>query len=1009
MISLTRMVLLFSVLTLLAASLAAQAPGTLQGQVLDQSGASVPKASVIVSGPNNVTKVVETNNDGVYTVPGLPPGKYTVRVTAPGFTLFEKTLLDVAAGRPTALDIKLAVEISKQEVTVADTQQVELDPAKNAGALVLKETDLDMLSDDPDDLQAELLALAGPAAGPNGGQIFIDGFSGGQLPPKDSIREIRINSNPFSAEYDTSGRGRIEIFTKPGSEKFHGSVNLSYSDHWFNARNPYITSPAFPVPASDTKNLSANLSGPVIKGKLSFFVDYSRRQQREDDIINAVVLSPALVPLQEGFAVIAPNSNNRFSPRFTYQLTPNISLDGRYSINTSNQQNQGIGGTSLPAGVPVAGVTTSSSAQHSTSNNQNVNLIETQIVNAATINETRFQYSRNRNNSVGDNPELNISVADAFTSGSTIVQNYTNSDMYELQNYTSITHGTHFIKFGARIRGFNTASAATSNFLGQFNFLNIGAYQIMQQGIAAGLPLATIIANGGGPYQYQFNAGNPLVSGSQVDAGPFVQDDWRVKPNITLSLGLRYEVQNNVDNRSDFAPRIGLAWGVGPSQGRVRTPKTVIRAGYGWFYDRFSLNNVLNADRFNGINQLAYTIPNPTFFPQAGVPIPATATLESPQYQQSAATYHIDSQWRAPTMMQAAIGIDRQLPRNTTLSLNYISSRGEHILQTVDINTPLPGTYNPLNPGAAVYPLGAATGLYQLYEPSGDYKQNQFIVNINSRISSKFSLFGFYAYGHVSTDVNGTPSNPYNFHQDWGPANYDIRNRVNINGSLVLPFGLRMSPNITYNSAPPFNITQGIDVVGDRVTNSRPALAPSGFAGPPCTATLAGNLTPCLASGGIYGNFVINPQAAGLTPLAINAFRAAQQFQFNVRLSRTWGFGESTTPTNNRRGQDGGGRGPGFGQAAGGPRGGGGPGGGGRGGGGGPGPGGGMGGEQSGKRYTVTAGIFVHNMFNNVNAGLPVGDLLSPRFGTTENLANIGGPGSTAFNRRIDLNVRFSF
>ena len=108
-------------------------------------------------------------------------------------------------------------------MTVTDTQQVELDPAKNAGALVLKQEDLDMLSDDPDDLQADLLALAGPAAGPNGGQIFIDGFSNGQLPPKESIREIRINSNPFSAEYDTSGRGRIEIFTKPGSDKFHGS------------------------------------------------------------------------------------------------------------------------------------------------------------------------------------------------------------------------------------------------------------------------------------------------------------------------------------------------------------------------------------------------------------------------------------------------------------------------------------------------------------------------------------------------------------------------------------------------------------------------------------------------------------------------------------------------------------------------------------------------------------------------------------------------------------------
>src|SRR5258708_6545853 len=130
-------------LALMAAMLVAQPASTLRGKVLDPSGAAVPKASVIVSGPGGTTKVTETNNDGDYSVAGLPPGKYTVRVTAPGFTLYENAAVDVAAGRPATVDVKLTVEVSKQEVTVADTQQVELDPAKNAGALILKEADLD--------------------------------------------------------------------------------------------------------------------------------------------------------------------------------------------------------------------------------------------------------------------------------------------------------------------------------------------------------------------------------------------------------------------------------------------------------------------------------------------------------------------------------------------------------------------------------------------------------------------------------------------------------------------------------------------------------------------------------------------------------------------------------------------------------------------------------------------------------------------------------------------------
>jgi hypothetical protein len=1006
MIFLKKVCLMGLVLVLACAALMAQGPGSIRGQVLDQTGASIPKATVTVTGPGNVVKVATTDNDGNYAVAGIPPGKYTIRIVATGFNLLEKTGVDVTGGRPLTYDAKLTLETSKQEVTVSDTQQVELDPAKNAGALVLKQEDLDMLSDDPDDLQADLLALAGPSAGPNGGQIFIDGFSNGQLPPKDSIREIRINANPFSAEYDTQGRGRIEIFTKPGSEKFHGSVNANYSDHLFDARNPFITSPAFPVPAADSKLLTANLSGPIIKSKMSFFIDFQRRQQRLDALINAVTLAPnTFTQVPFGYAILAPNTFDSVSPRVTYQLSPTISLDGRYSWHGQEYDNQGVGGYSLSAGVPCGiGCPNSDTADTQHSVNQTVNLIETQIVNTSTINETRFQYFRQQTNQTGENPVLNISVADAFTAGSTFPLDYTHQGNWELQNYTSITHGTQFIKFGVRIREATESLYRTANFLGQFNFASINAYSVMQQGLAQGLPLSTIIANGGGPIQYQFNAGQPLVKGQQFDAGPFIQDDWKVKPNITLSLGLRYEWQQNIPDKGDWAPRVGLAWGIGPSQGRLRTPKTVVRAGIGYFYDRFSLANVLMTRQFNGINQLAYTITNPDFYPAAGVPIPATASLENPANAVASATYHIDSAFQAPRLQQAAIGIDRQLPKNTTLSLNYLNSRGTHILRSgVDINTPLPGTY--FGPGTGLYPYGAASGYYNQFESDGVYKQNQLITNVNSRINSRISLFGYYSYGHVDTNVNGTPSNPYNLNQDWGRASYDVHHRVNISGTILGLWGIRLSPNITFNSAPPWNMFEGVDQFGYGVTSAaRPAFAPAGFSGPSCTQQLAQQLVTCLQSTAL-GNFVVNP-TPGMTVIPVNYFKGYSQFVVNLRISRTWGFGESTTPNNNQRGQ--GGRGPGFGQGApgGGPRGG----GGGRGGGPGPGgPGGMFGGDSSGKRYTLTAGIFAHNLFNTVNPTNIESDLLSDRLGEPLGLANIGGPGGNGFNRRIELTLRFSF
>src|SRR5205814_4510345 len=150
--------------------------------------------------------------------------------------------LIVTAGKVQQFVILLDIQVEKQKVEVQDdSSQVEVSPSNNASAIVLKGADLDALPDDPDELQQDLQALAGPSAGPNGGQIYIDGFTGGQLPPKSSIREIRVNQNPFSAEYDKLGYGRIEVFTKPGTDKYHGQVSLQGNSSAFNARNPFVS------------------------------------------------------------------------------------------------------------------------------------------------------------------------------------------------------------------------------------------------------------------------------------------------------------------------------------------------------------------------------------------------------------------------------------------------------------------------------------------------------------------------------------------------------------------------------------------------------------------------------------------------------------------------------------------------------------------------------------------------------------------------------------------------
>ena len=231
--------LLLIIVLCAATALAQQANGSLRGQILDEFGGAIVGSTVVVIDAKGTQKTVTTNDQGMYVVNGLVPGKYTVRVGTSGFAPYENTEVSVAAGRGQPLDITLKVTIEEQKVTIeSDNRALSTDAENNAGAIVLKGSDLESLPEDPDDLAAALQALAGPSAGPNGGQIFIDGFTG-RLPPLSSIREIRINSNPFSAEYDRLGFGRIEILTKPGTDKFRGQASFNFNHDRLNSRNPF--------------------------------------------------------------------------------------------------------------------------------------------------------------------------------------------------------------------------------------------------------------------------------------------------------------------------------------------------------------------------------------------------------------------------------------------------------------------------------------------------------------------------------------------------------------------------------------------------------------------------------------------------------------------------------------------------------------------------------------------------------------------------------------------------
>ena len=365
------------------------------------------------------------------------------------------------------------------------------------------------------------------------------------------------------------------------------------------------------------------------------------------------------------------------------------------------------------------------------------------------INEVRFQFFGTRSSQTGLSAGPTISVAGAFTGGSSPLSlNYNNENHYEIHDNISMSRGAHQLKMGFRLRDVQQDTQSTSNYNGNFSFASIEVYRQTQMLLAQGLTGPQIRALGYGPLQFSLTGGQPVAGVGQWDVGLFFQDDWRLKPNLTLSLGARYETQNNISDRGNIAPRIGIAWAPGAKKGAQ--PKTVIRTGFGIFFDRFGEDYTLNALRQNGIIQQSFVIREPDFYPN----VPTVSSLVAAKRTQ--AIREVDNDLMAPRISQAVVGFDRQLPYHLSLSMNYIYSRGTHQLRSRNINAPLPGTYDASVIGSGVRPYGTDAGDLYLYESSGTFRQQQLMANVRAQISPRISLMGFYVYGHAHGDTDGT-------------------------------------------------------------------------------------------------------------------------------------------------------------------------------------------------------------------------------------------------------------
>jgi Carboxypeptidase regulatory-like domain len=955
-------ILLIGLLLLSALSLhAQQAPGTITGVVTDPSGAVIPGATVTATAPSGKTASAKSGPAGTFTIRDLPPGAYTVTADATGFSQFRSTNVRVSSGRHTTLNASLSVLAAQAQVNVqAEATQVSVAPTQNASSVSISGKDLQTLADDPDTLMSQITELAGPSAGPNGPEIYIDGFTGGDLPPKSAIREIRVNQNPFSAAYDRLGYGRVEILTKPGSEAFHGSGFILGNASAFNTASPFLDNVS--LPPYHTILFGGDFGGPIGK-KASFFISAERRNINRDNVVNTEILDSNFQPVSYTAAVPNPRTLTSVSPRFDVQLGTNNTLSARYHFFGADERNNGIDTQSLP-----------SQAYSFTRKHQLLEVSDTQVLSPKVINETRFQFLHFHNVQTPQGFSPTIDVLGTFTGGgySGGTENRRESH-YEFQNLTTMNLASHYFQFGGFIRDINRTESLNSNFNGTFTFNSLASYQATELGLSQGLTIQQIEAAGAGPSQFNLTAGNPVASVNRIDGSLWAQDDWKLRPNITFSYGLRFETENVISDHADWAPRVGISIGLG----RGKDVKTVLRAGSGIFYDRFDDDEMITAAHLNGINQLTYIVKSPAFFPTP----PPVATLSGSGIAPT--VYKISPNLKAPYQVETAASIERQLTRDATVSLTYLNSYGERQFLTNDINAPLPGTYSPDIPNSGIRPLGNSVGDVYEYVSQGIYRQNQIITNF--RVQQRWgSLFGYYTFNDAKSDtagVNSVATNPYNIMEDYGRARFAIRNRVFVGGTFSAPLGLQLSPMLIARSGIPFSITLGEDLFGTGVHNARPSLAN------PATPASDVRVTS-------YGTFDIapSPTAALIPP---NSETGPAAFTLNLRVSKVFGFGQETKQHGVGEGGEGGdghyhhrgGLGNrGLASGGGGPK-----------------------GPSAERKYAITITAEVQNLLNTQNLWIPVSNLDSPLFGKSIALTGEPFTGEGDAVRRIDLRLSFSF
>lgn len=743
--------LLFVVFAL-AAPAAAQAPGsaTLRVTVKDATDLGLPHAVVVAIDAQGVEHQAPADAQGVATFTGLEPGVWQVKVGADGF---RDVVLSLTLGRGNhAASATLAVAMS-EEVTVAE--QAPDDRRDNGFTQTLSADEIDALSDDPDEMADQLAQMAGPGA-----QIFVDGFQGGSLPPKDQIQRIRFNSNSFSAEYHEAGMVRVEIITRPGMGGWRGRANFGFRDESLNARNTF--SPTKEPTQQQRYNVS--FQGPLAEGKTGISLSVGGNNAYDSRTILAQTPAAGTV------AGLARNTTDGLNATFRldHDLGQGAQIRAEYSRRSNTRGNLGVGDFDL-----------AERAFDNDTVSDTFRVRNTRVIGKKLFSELKFEFTSSDATTTSLSSAPTVRVNDAFTSGGAGQSGVRSSREIEIaQNFDFTVRRRHSMRAGVLFEAGWWNSTQQQNANGTYVFTSLDAY------------------NQGRPATYSIRVGDPLVEYSQVKAAWFLQDDFRLGRTLSVSLGVRHELQTQVGDWLNLAPRAAFTWNA--------TRKTTVRGGYGLFHDWYDSNVYEQTIRVDGRHQIDLVVQDPGFPADGSI----GTSLPPSLIRASALTL--------PIIQQASLGLERPLTAWASLRVDYMWTRASNTLRSVNVNAPVNG----LRPDLAA-------GNISEIQSTGRRASDRLTVGLNAR-NQRLRVFTNLRYQlqsarSVANSATSLPADSTHPDLDWGPSAQDIRHRLFLMFNAPIWYGIRAGFNMQVASAARYTITTGRDDNLDTVFNDRPA------------------------------------------------------------------------------------------------------------------------------------------------------------------------------------------